>query len=159
MTFNSSTDAYQAASNIMAHEYANKYADYWTKKTKTIKSGKANFKDSGRQKTYNAEFKAIREYKNITLEGGSIDVNGSGYLLTTKQCLLIKVQLRIRGFDKSDYYRIFNKYFGIKKIIWLNKGIYGDDTHGHIDDIARFIGRNKFLNRSFKNIANRGFEI
>ena len=63
--YNSSTDAYQDASNIMAHEYANKYADYWTKKTKTIKSGKANFKDSGRQKTYNAEFAAHREYKGM----------------------------------------------------------------------------------------------
>ena len=63
--YNSSTDAYQDASNIMAHEYANKYADYWTKKTKTIKSGKANFKDSGRQKTYNAEFAALREYKGM----------------------------------------------------------------------------------------------
>ncbi len=68
MTFTNSTDAYQAASKIMSHEYANKYANYWSKKNKTIKSGKANFKDSGRQKTYNAEFKAIREYKNITLE-------------------------------------------------------------------------------------------
>jgi hypothetical protein len=62
--YNSSTDAYQDASKIMAHEYANKYADYWTKKTKTIKSGKANFKDSGRQKTYNAEFRALRAYKD-----------------------------------------------------------------------------------------------
>ena len=68
MTFTNSTDAYQAASKIMSHDYANKYANYWSKKNKTIKSGKANFKDSGRQKTYNAEFKAIREYKNITLE-------------------------------------------------------------------------------------------
>ena len=63
--FNSSTDAYQAASKIMSHEYANKYANYWSKKNKTIKSGKANFKDSGRQKTYNAEFKALREYKSL----------------------------------------------------------------------------------------------
>ena len=61
--FNSSTDAYQAASKIMSHEYANKYANYWSKKNKTIKSGKANFKDSGRQKTYNAEFAAIAEYR------------------------------------------------------------------------------------------------
>ena len=68
MTFNSSTDAYQAASKIMSHDYANKYANYWSKKQKTIKSGKANFKDSGRQKTYNAEFQAIREYKHPTLE-------------------------------------------------------------------------------------------
>ena len=64
MTFTNSTDAYQAASKIMSHEYANKYANYWSKKNKTIKSGKANFKDSGRQKTYNAEFAAIAEYKN-----------------------------------------------------------------------------------------------
>ena len=63
--YNSSTDAYQDASKIMSHEYANKYANYWSKKNKTIKSGKANFKDSGRQKTYNAEFKALREYKSL----------------------------------------------------------------------------------------------
>ena len=63
MTFTNSTDAYQAASKIMSHEYANKYANYWSKKNKTIKSGKANFKDSGRQKTYNAEFAAIAEYR------------------------------------------------------------------------------------------------
>ena len=65
MSFTNSTDAYQAASKIMSHEYANKYANYWSKKNKTIKSGKANFKDSGRQKTYNAEFKALREYKGM----------------------------------------------------------------------------------------------
>ena len=66
--YNSSTDAYQDASKIMSHEYANKYANYWSKKNKTIKSGKANFKDSGRQKTYNAEFKAIAEYKSLSKE-------------------------------------------------------------------------------------------
>ena len=60
-----STDAYQAASKIMSHDYANKYANYWSKKNKTIKSGKANFKDSGRQKTYNAEFKALAEYRKL----------------------------------------------------------------------------------------------
>jgi len=65
MSFTNSTDAYQAASKIMSHDYANKYANYWSKKNKTIKSGKANFKDSGRQKTYNAEFKALREYKKL----------------------------------------------------------------------------------------------
>ena len=62
--FNSSTDAYQGAIKIMGHDYANKYANYWSKKNKTIKSGKANFKDSGRQKTYNAEFRALRAYKD-----------------------------------------------------------------------------------------------
>ena len=63
--YNSSTDAYQDALKIMGHDYANKYANYWSKKNKTIKSGKANFKDSGRQKTYNAEFKALAEYKKL----------------------------------------------------------------------------------------------
>ena len=65
MNINSGTDAYQVASEIMSHDYANKYANYWSKKNKTIKSGKANFKDSGRQKTYNAEFSALREYKKM----------------------------------------------------------------------------------------------
>ena len=65
MNINSGTDAYQVASEIMSHDYANKYANYWSKKNKTIKSGKANFKDSGRQKTYNAEFAALREYKKM----------------------------------------------------------------------------------------------
>jgi hypothetical protein len=62
--YNSSTDAYQGAVKIMSHEYANKYANYWSKKQKVIKTGKANFKDAGRQKTYNAEFAAIAEYRN-----------------------------------------------------------------------------------------------
>ena len=62
------TDAYQSALKIMSHDYAYKYSNYFAKKQKTIKSGKSSFRDSGRQKTYNAEFKAIREYKNITLE-------------------------------------------------------------------------------------------
>ena len=63
--FTNSTDAYQAALKIMGHEYANKYANYWSKKNKTIKSGKANFKDSGKQKTYNAEFAALAEYRKL----------------------------------------------------------------------------------------------
>lgn len=62
------TDAYQSALKIMSHDYAYKYSNYFAKKQKTIKSGKSSFRDSGRQKTYNAEFKAIREYKNLTLE-------------------------------------------------------------------------------------------
>ena len=68
MTFTNSTDAYQGALKIMGHDYANKYANYWSKKQKTIKSGKANFKDSGRQKTYNAEFKALAEYRSKSKE-------------------------------------------------------------------------------------------
>ena len=100
------------------------------------------------------------KYKNkeIVLEGGSIDVNGSGYLLTTKQCLLSRVQQRNKGLTESDYYNIFNKYFGIKKVIWLNKGICGDDTHGHIDDIARFVGKNKIFIAKENNKKDKNFK-
>ena len=97
--------------------------------------------------------------KLIVLEGGSIDVNGKGLLLTTKECLLSKIQQRNSNLKLQDYDHIFQKFFGAKKIIWLNKGIVGDDTHGHVDDIARFVKSNKvFLayenNKNDKNYKN-----
>jgi agmatine deiminase len=75
----------------------------------------------------------------IVLEGGSIDVNGQGTLLTTEECLLSRVQQRNPGMNREDYERVFAEYLGIKKVIWLGKGIQGDDTHGHVDDLARFV--------------------
>jgi len=81
--------------------------------------------------------------KSIVLEGGAIDVNGKGLMLTTKECLLSKIQQRNSFLKEKDYNFIFKKFFGAKKVIWLNKGIAGDDTHGHIDDIARFVKSNK----------------
>ncbi len=97
--------------------------------------------------------------KSIVLEGGAIDVNGQGLLITTKECLLSKIQQRNPILKKKDYNHIFQKFFGVKKVIWLNKGIVGDDTHGHIDDIARFVSFNKvFLayenNKKDKNYKN-----
>ena len=77
---------------------------------------------------------------SVVLEGGSIDVNGAGLLLTTEECLLSDVQQRNPGFTKDDYERTFAEYFGIRKTLWLNRGIAGDDTHGHVDDLARFVG-------------------
>ena len=73
------------------------------------------------------------------LEGGSIDVNGQGLLLTTEECLLSKQQERNPPFDREDYERVFDEYLGVKKVLWLGRGIVGDDTHGHIDDLARFV--------------------
>ena len=96
--------------------------------------------------------------KKIILEGGSIDVNGSGLILTTKQCLLSKIQQRNKGFKIHDYNQIFNKFFGTKKVIWLNKGIYGDDTHGHIDDIARFVSKNKIFIAKENNKKDKNFK-
>jgi agmatine deiminase len=75
----------------------------------------------------------------VVLEGGSIDVNGAGTLLTTEECLLSKIQQRNPGFRRTDYEQVFATYLGIKKVIWLGQGITGDDTHGHVDDISRFV--------------------
>jgi agmatine deiminase len=78
--------------------------------------------------------------RRIVLEGGSIDVNGQGLLLTTEECLLSEVQQRNPGLTREDYETIFRDYLGIERTIWLRNGIAGDDTHGHIDDLARFVG-------------------
>ncbi len=76
----------------------------------------------------------------IVLEGGSIDVNGAGLLLTTEECLLSEsVQVRNPGLGRTDLERYFAEYLGIRQTIWLKQGIAGDDTHGHIDDVARFV--------------------
>lgn len=74
----------------------------------------------------------------IVLEGGSIDVNGAGALLTTEECLLSPIQERNPGKSRDDLQGIFADYLGVRRVIWLNRGIAGDDTHGHVDDLARF---------------------
>jgi len=81
--------------------------------------------------------------KQVVLEGGAIDTNGCGTLLTTEECLLDKkTQVRNPGFTKKDYEAVFKKYLGITNVIWLGKGIAGDDTHGHVDDLCRFVNKN-----------------
>ena len=72
----------------------------------------------------------------MVLEGGSIDVNGRGLLLTTEECLLSDVQCRNPGMTRADYERVFAEYLGVRKVLWLNRGIVGDDTHGHVDDLG-----------------------
>jgi len=75
----------------------------------------------------------------VVLEGGSIDVNGKGTLLTTEECLLSDVQQRNPGMTREMLEATFTEHLGIRKVVWLGKGIVGDDTHGHVDDIARFV--------------------
>jgi agmatine deiminase len=75
----------------------------------------------------------------VVLEGGSIDVNGLGTLLTTEECLQSKIQERNPGFTKNDYQEVFRDYLGVTKVLWLKNGIAGDDTHGHVDDLSRFV--------------------
>jgi agmatine deiminase len=77
----------------------------------------------------------------FVLEGGSIDVNGRGTLLTTEECLLDPaVQIRNPGVPRGGVERVLRDMLGVTNVIWLNKGIAGDDTHGHVDDLCRFVG-------------------
>ncbi len=85
---------------------------------------------------------AVHQGRAVVLEGGAIDVNGAGTLLTTEECLLDPVvQVRNPGFGRADYEQVFAENLGIRNTLWLNKGIAGDDTHGHVDDLARFVNR------------------
>jgi agmatine deiminase len=83
--------------------------------------------------------------RQIVLEGGSIDVNGAGALLTTEECLLSDVQQRNPGVSREQLERVFSDFLSINQVIWLGRGIAGDDTHGHVDDIARFAGRDTII--------------
>lgn len=75
----------------------------------------------------------------LILEGGGIETDGAGSLLVTEEWLLSDVQVRNPGYGRADYERAFHDYLGITNTIWLGEGCVGDDTHGHIDDIARFV--------------------
>jgi len=86
----------------------------------------------------------------LVMEAGAIDSNGAGVILATEQCLLGNgldgvSQVRNPGFEKSDYEEVFKFHLGVEKVIWLAGGIGGDDTHGHIDDVCRFVAPNKCL--------------
>ncbi len=76
----------------------------------------------------------------VVMEGGAIDVNGRGTVLTTEECLLGEVQARNPGLGREDVERVLADYLGVRHVIWLGRGIVGDDTHGHVDDLARFVG-------------------
>ncbi len=86
--------------------------------------------------------RAMHGERHVVLEGGGIDGNGAGTLLTTEECFLdAETQVRNPGFTREDYEAVFRQYLGIEKVIWLGKGIAGDDTHGHVDDLCRFVNR------------------
>ena len=84
-------------------------------------------------------FLPMHRRRRVVLEGGSIDVNGKGTLLTTEECLQSRVQERNPGFTKEDYAEVFREYLGVTNVLWLGNGIAGDDTHGHVDDLTRFV--------------------
>jgi agmatine deiminase len=84
--------------------------------------------------------------KPVIVEGGAIDSNGKGTLLTSEECLMHPdIQVRNPNFTKEDYEAVFKEYLGITNVIWLGDGIEGDDTHGHIDDLCRFINKDTIV--------------
>ena len=84
--------------------------------------------------------------KPVIVEGGAIESNGCGTLLTSEECLMHPtIQVRNPGFTKADYEAVFKEYLGITKVIWLGDGIEGDDTHGHIDDLCRFVNEDTII--------------
>ena len=102
----------------------------------------------------------------LVLEGGAIETDGQGTLIVTEECLQSEIQCRNPGFSKSDYEKAFKEYLGIEQTIWIVAGCDGDDTHGHIDDVARFVAPGKVLlafesdsNQHFHQISKQNEEI
>jgi agmatine deiminase len=85
-------------------------------------------------------FKVCIGHREIVLEGGAIEVNGRGTLITTEECLLDQqTQVRNPGLSREDLESVLRESLGMTNVIWLGRGIEGDDTHGHVDDICRFV--------------------
>jgi agmatine deiminase len=92
------------------------------------------------------------------LEGGSIDVNGAGMILTTEECLLSEVQARNPGMSREEIEQVFETYLGAGETIWLRNGIAGDDTHGHVDDLARFTDADTVVIASETDSSDTNYE-
>ena len=121
----------------IVHFHFNAWAKYndWQKDRKVPETAARVLK----KQLFNAECNG----KDFVVEGGGIELNGSGTLLTTEECYQHpKIQVRNPGLTKEQYNDTFKKYLGVKNVIWLLNGPVGDDTHGHIDDICRFVNRN-----------------
>ena len=90
----------------------------------------------------------------LVLEGGSIDTNGAGVLLTTEECLLSEIQQRNPGVSRKQLQQAFHDYLGIDQTLWLHRGCAGDDTHGHVDDVTRFVAEDTILTCVEPNTAD-----
>ncbi len=130
------------ASKWVYNAYGNKYEDLLYDN----KTGESIAKESGKEVLH----------PGIVLEGGSVDVNGEGRMLTTEQCLLNKN--RNPQLTKAQIEKFLADYLGARDIVWLKKGIEGDDTDGHVDDITRFVGRNAVVTASEGNMRDGNYK-
>jgi agmatine deiminase len=93
--------------------------------------------------------------RDFVLEGGAIDVNGRGTLLTTEECLLDqRTQVRNPGLSQKEVGTVLQQYLGVTNVLWLGNGVAGDDTHGHVDDICRFVNPTTVVLAREKNGAD-----
>jgi agmatine deiminase len=100
-----------------------------------------------------------QRWRRIVLEGGAIDSNGQGTLLVTEECLLdTQRQARNPWLDRQGYESVFQDWLGIEQTLWLGRGILGDDTHGHIDDIARFVAPRRIVAAVERNPKDPNYE-
>ena len=100
------------------------------------------FAKRAKRKVFQVEYNG----EEVVLEGGAIDVNGAGTLLSTEECLLdYKIQTRNPHLTREDIEQDFRENLGASNVLWLNKGIVGDDTHGHVDDFCRFVNKNTIV--------------
>ncbi|HYG23136.1 MAG TPA: agmatine deiminase family protein [Verrucomicrobiae bacterium] len=130
----------------IVHFHFNAWAKYddWQKDTRVPEVASKFLK----RPLFDAQFNG----KKFVVEGGGIEVNGSGTLLTTEECYQHpKIQVRNPGMTRAQYDETFRKYLGVKNVLWLLNGPVGDDTHGHIDDIARFTDRKTLVLIQEKN--------
>ena len=105
-------------------------------------------------------FPVIHKGHKVVLEGGSIDVNGVGTGLTTEECLLDRaVQVRNPGFLSADYESVLQESLGVTNVVWLNKGIAGDDTHGHVDDVCRFVNPTTVVLCQERNSGDANYHV
>ncbi len=133
---------YPNSETAIVHFHFNGWAKYhnWRKDTKVPETAarilRKKFFHAKSISTQNSKFKT----QNFVIEGGGIEVNGRGTLLLTEQCYLDpKVQVRNPGLGKTEIETTLKNYLGVRNVFWLAKGPVGDDTHGHIDDICRFV--------------------
>ncbi len=98
--------------------------------------------------------------QEVVMEGGALETNGKGTLITSEECLLHpSVQVRNPGFTREDYEAVFREFLGITHVIWVNKGIVGDDTHGHIDDLCRFVSPDTVVTVVEENPRDENYPI
>ncbi len=130
----------QTSETAIVHFHFNAWAKYddWQKDRRVPKMAAKLLNKN----LFNAEF----EGKDFVMEGGGIEVNGRGTLITTEECYLDpKVQVRNPGLGRGEIEAALKQYVGVQNVLWLIGGPVGDDTHGHIDDICRFVNPNTLV--------------